>query len=180
VARIIAARFRPLTAGVISNGEKQSRFFLMAGAGFDGTVVRGVSPALKKRFGKGAYLLSAMDNLASWESGELTVTTDNQSFTCHSVIVCNAAHYGGSFRLAPGASLFSPAFELLAVNTSSRLGPLALTAEALTGWQSTAITRLTTERLRISGSKPLQADGDYWGDTPVEIIAESNFASIIT
>ena len=47
VQRIWAARFRPLTAGVVSNQQKTSRFFLMAGAGFDGVVIRGVTELLR-------------------------------------------------------------------------------------------------------------------------------------
>ena len=179
VERIIAGNFRPLTAGVLRNQQKSSRFFLMAGIGFDGRGVRGVTHALKQRFGKGAYFLSALSNLASWESGELTVTTEERSFTCHSIIVCNAAHYGGAFRLSPEASLFSPTLELIAVTEHTRRGPLTLAAKALLNHSGSAITQLSASRIRISGSKPLQADGDDWGDSPVDIYAESNFANII-
>jgi len=177
--RIIAGESRPFTAGAISSGPKSSRFFLMAGAGFDGAVVRGVTPGLKKRFGKGAYLLSALGRLADWEKGELQVTTEARQFSCHSIIACNAAHYGGSFRLAPTASLFSPTLELLAVVNGSRSGLLTLAAEAFGGRRQGSLLRLSAERISIAGTKPVQVDGDDWGDSPVEIRAESSFARII-
>ena len=177
--RIIAGESRPFTAGVISNGKKCSRFFLMAGAGFDGAVVRGVTPVLKRGFSKGAYLLSALGRLAAWERGELQITTENRQLTCHSIIACNAAHYGGPFRLAPQASIFAPTLELLAVTSISRRGALALAAEALGGWRHSSLERFSAQRLVIAGTKPVQIDGDDWGDTPVEIRAESNFARII-
>ena len=179
VERIIAGSFRPITAGVVCNQHKSSRFFLMTGIGFDGRVVRGVTQNLKKRFGKGAYLLSALRCLTSWESGELTVTTGERSFTCHSMIICNAANYGGAFRLAPEASIFSPTLELIAVTDCSRRGPVALAAKALLKHSGRSIEQLSASRVQISGIKPLQADGDDWGNSPVEIFAESNFANII-
>jgi len=177
--KIIANESRPFTAGVISSGHKSSRFFLMAGAGFDGAVVRGVTPTLKRSFGKGAYLLSALGRLATWERGELQITTENRQLTCHSIIACNAAHYGGSFRLAPAASIFAPTLELLAVTTGTRRGLLSLAAMALGGWQSSSLQRFTAQRVLIAGTKPVQVDGDDWGDAPVEIRAESGFARIV-
>lgn len=179
VQRIIAGESRPLTAGFISSGRKSSRFFLMAGVGFDGTVVRGVTAAMKGRLGKGAYLLSALRRLASWERTELEITTEERQFTCHSIIICNAAHYGGAFRLAPTASIFAPTLELLAVTSSSRSGVLSLAAGALCGRQGNSLVRCAAKSILIAGIKPVQVDGDDWGDAPVEIRAEGNFARII-
>lgn len=180
VERIIAKNFLPLTAGVISNQQKSSRFFLMAGIGFDGQVVRGVTQRLKHRLGKGAYLLSALRSLASWESGELEVTTDRDKFICHSLIACNAAHYGGAFKLAPEASLFSPTLDLIAVTDCSRRGILALTAVAVSGLENRAIKRLKASRIKISGTKAVQIDGDNWGDAPIEIVVEPGYLNLIT
>ncbi|NJD91027.1 MAG: diacylglycerol kinase family lipid kinase [Geobacter sp.] len=180
VERIIAGNLRPLTAGAISNQQKNSRFFLMAGMGFDGRVVRGVTPELKHRLGKGAYILSALRSLASWESGEMEVTVNGTGFSCHSLVVCNAAYYGGQLKLAPGASLFAPSFELIAVTDCSRRGVAALTAAALSGGESRAIRRLTAGEIRIEGFKPVQLDGDNWGDAPVTIVAEPGYLNLIS
>jgi len=177
--RIIANESRPFTAGFISCGQRSSRFFLMAGAGFDGAVVRGVTPSMKKSFGKGAYLLSAIGRLTSWEGGELQITTEDRQLTCHSIIACNAAHYGGSFRLAPAASIFAPTLEILAVTDRSRRGLLSLAAAALGGWRHSSLERFSVQKILIAGAKPVQVDGDDWGDAPVEIRAESSFARIL-
>lgn len=177
--KIIAGTSRPFTAGFIRSERQSSRFFLMAGAGFDGAVVRGVTAGLKRRFGKGAYLLSALRGLASWERAELEVTTGENQFTCHSIIACNAAHYGGPFRLAPAASIFTPTLELLAVTNRSRSGVLSLATEALCGRSSNSLLRCSATSILIAGKKPVQVDGDDWGDAPVAISAENNFARII-
>ena len=181
VERIIAGQSRPFTAGLISGDGRSSRFFLMAGIGLDGFIVRGVTLARKKRFGKGAYLLSALEHLSRWESERLRVITPDAEFTCHSLIACNTARYGGAYTLAPGANIFSPTLELVAVTGSSRLSHLQLAKETLLGGTGggSGIVRLTATRLRIEGVKPLQADGDDWGDSPVEIVAEPGYAEII-
>lgn len=179
--RIVAGNSRPFTAGLIRGESRSSRFFLMAGVGLDGHIVRGVTLARKKSFGKGAYLLSALDHLLKWEGGRLRVSTEHTVFSCHSLIVCNASRYGGPFTLARGASIFSPGLDLVAVEGSSRLAHLHLVKETLLGGKGKAagIIRLTAERIRIEGVKPLQADGDDWGNSPVEIVAERDFARII-
>jgi len=180
VAKIVSGENRPFTAGLVTGTSRSSRFFLMAGVGLDGRIVRGVTQQRKKRFGKGAYLLSALEQLRHWETGRLRVITEGADFSCHSVIVCNAARYGGAFTLAHGASIFSPSLELVAVGGSSRTDQLQLALQTLKGGSGgSGIIRLAAERIRIEGAKPLQADGDDWGDSPVEIIAENEYARII-
>jgi len=180
VSTIISGESRPFTAGLVSGASRSSRFFLMAGVGLDGHIVRGVTLERKKRFGKGAYLLSALAQLHQWETGRLRVITHDTDFSCHSVIICNATRYGGPFTLAPSASIFSPSLELVAVRGSSRRDYLQLALETLKGGKGEAdgIIRLTAGWIRIEGAKPLQADGDDWGDSPVEIIAEKEYARI--
>lgn len=181
VERIIAGETRPFTAGLLRAGERSSRFFLMTGIGLDGFVVRDVSLRQKRLFGKGAYALAAWRHVRRWETGELTVTTPTGRFTCHSLFACNTARYGGSFLLAPEASIFSPTLELLAVRHSSRRAYLRLAANLASG-RSLAdddVIRLSADWLRVEGAKPIQADGDDWGDSPVEISTEKNYAQII-
>lgn len=179
--RIIAGEARAFTAGLLRAGERSSRFFLMVGVGLDGHVVRDVSPREKQLFGKGAYALSALRQVKAWETDELTVTTREGSFTCHSLFACNTARYGGKFMLAPAASIFSPTLELVAVCHTSRLAFLGLAAGLARGRApaGNGIIRLNSDWLRLEGVKPIQADGDDWGDSPVEILTETDYARII-
>jgi diacylglycerol kinase family enzyme len=179
VGKIINNESRFFTAGVIKTNRKQSRFFLMAGIGFDGAVVRGVTPAMKKRCGKGAYLISALGRIAKWDPSELLVATESRQFSCHTLVVCNIANYGGRYTLAPNASIFAPSLELVAVTNGSRRGIAMLAAEMFTNRLNGSVTRFSTTSLTITGTKPVQVDGDDWGDAPVEISTESNFARII-
>ena len=180
VSRIIAGQTRSFTAGLIKNSGRSNRFFLMAGTGFDGHIVRGVSLREKRLLGKGAYLLSALRSLISWDSGELHVTTETEEFSCSSLVVCNAARYGGSFLLAPSANMFSPSFEIVAVKGNSRLLTLRAVAETVFGRGSRGqVIRTSAKMIRIEGGKPVHADGDDCGDCPAEILSEPDYARII-
>jgi len=180
VSRILFGKPKAFTAGLLQSHVRTSRFFLMAGVGLDGHIVRGVSLGEKKLLGKSAYLLSALRCLASWDSSELQVTTETEQFSCGSLIICNAARYGGSFSLSPSASIFSPAFEIIAIKNSSRSIAIRAIARAATGLIDTGLLhRTTASKIRVSGLKPVQADGDDWGDAPVDMLAEPNYARIL-
>lgn len=179
-SRVLFGRSRAFTAGLLQNDVRKSRFFLMAGAGFDGHIVRGVSLSNKKLLGKSAYLLSALRSLVSWDSSELQVTTETEQFSCGSLIICNAARYGGSFSLSPTADIFSPSFELTAIKGSSRSAAIrAITDAAFNRSDSKELHRTTASRIMVTGFKPVQADGDDWGNSPLEIVAEPDYAKIL-
>lgn len=180
VSRICTGLPEPFTAGLLRNSLKLSRFFLMAGAGYDGHIVRGVSLGKKKLLGKGAYLLSALQSLVSWDASELLITTETRQFSCGSLIICNASRYGGSFSLAPAATVFSPSFEIIAIKGSSRSNSVRAILGALIGRADTEhLYRTTASSISVAGLKPVQADGDDWGNSPLEIVAEPDYAKML-
>lgn len=174
-SRIVTGTPRMINAGLVRHSNRESRFFMMAGAGFDGRVVKGVTLEAKKRLGKGAYVSSAINAMRTWESAELLVTADGRQFSCHSLIVTNISHYGGRFKLAQEASLFSPELYLLPFTGSSR-SQYFLSAFKLASGISQGFT---ARSIKIESSKPLQIDGDYLCETPVEISSEPDYAEIL-
>ncbi|TGU73968.1 diacylglycerol kinase family lipid kinase [Geomonas terrae] len=161
---------RPISVGEVERDGEKRRFVLMAGAGFDGAVVRDVRLSEKRAIGKGAYLLSALRNLRDWDASQLTVTGGGKSVTCHGVIVCNAAKYGGDFLLAPEADLFTPGFQVLCIS-GGRLAYLGLAMGLLNGTAvySRNVTSFSAVQLELSGAKAVQLDGDYVCPTPLTI-----------
>lgn len=158
----------------------QRRFLLMAGIGVDGAVVRGVRLAEKKRFGKGAYLLSALRVLSDWDRGELTVTGGGRSLSCHSVIVCNASRYGGNFLLAPEADLFAPGFQVVCLGGDRGLYlRLALRAGLRRPLLTPPMTVFAADELEVSGHKPVQLDGDCFGSAPLTLRSLPEFLRLI-
>ncbi len=169
--RIAHGRLRPFTVGEATSAEGTRRFLLMAGIGLDAAAVAGVRPAEKARLGKLAYLLSGLRQLWAWDDNIITISDGQRSIDCHSAIIANACHYGGPYRLAPGAEIFAPRLELLPFQFPTRRSffraalPLVVAgrAPATAGWQ------LREGTLTITGTKPVQLDGDSFGTGPLTI-----------
>lgn len=179
--KIVAGVTRPAAVGCFSAGTHRRYFLLMAGIGIDGQVVKGVRPAEKRLLGKGAYLLSALGRLVTWEREMLTVVSGTRQLTCHSVIVCKAARYGGNVILAADAALHVPEFQVVCIGSSSRTGYLRLLGRLLrTGnVDGPGVTTFSAANLEIIGSKPLQADGDYYLETPATLQVVPDFMELI-
>ncbi len=171
IERIVNGRPRAFTVGEATTAAGTRRFLLMAGIGLDAAAVADVRPAEKERLGGLAYLLSGLRQLKEWDRSTVTVSDGQRSMACHSVLVTNACHYAGPYRLAPQASIFSPRLEVVPLNLPTRrsfirmaLG-LVLTGRppASDGWP------LTEGQLTISGGKAVQLDGDSFGAGPVTV-----------
>lgn len=179
--KIAAGVTRSLCVGSIEKGKIKHSFLLMAGIGLDGCVVKGVRTREKRLLKKGAYFLSALRVLRSWDSSPFEVISGSRVINCHSVIVCNGAKYGGNILFAPGASLFKPEFQVVCIEHDTRLGYLKTLPSLLAGQglKGTGIITFPAREIEIRGTKALQADGDYYFDAPVQIKAIPDFMKII-
>ncbi len=179
--KIAAGVSRSASVGYIEKGETGRYFLLMAGIGVDGAIVKGVRTAEKRLLRKGAYLLSALRLLLSWESGRLEVVSSGVTTDCHSVIVCNAAKYGGNFLIAPSASLFDPEFRMVCMLHGTRRGILKAAWSLVSGKGAggAGIRTFAARDVEVRGVKPLQADGDYYLDAPVRIRTVPDFLRIV-
>lgn len=158
----------------ISCGRAGQRFFVqMAGVGFDAHVVEQVDLALKRRIGKGAYVVQAARQAFAFDFPSYQVRIGGVRHAAASVIVANGRNYAGKYLLAPEASIEAPAFQVCLFEAG---GPLAVARYGLalqTGrlpWRKD-IEFLQAERLIIEGpvGDPVQGDGDVIARLPVEI-----------
>ncbi|MGA7826724.1 MAG: diacylglycerol kinase family protein [Geobacteraceae bacterium] len=179
--KIAAGATRNLCVGSLEKEDAKRTFLLMAGVGFDGRVVKEVRSREKKRFKKGAYVLSALRVLRSWDSSRFEVISGARTLDCHSVLICNGAKYGGNVVFAPGASLFEPEFEVICIEDETRLGYLRalIGLRHRKGLSGPGILTFSATELEIRGTKALQADGDYYFDAPVQIRAIPDFVKIV-
>src|SRR5215213_11879175 len=106
-------------------------FVLMAGIGLDASVVRGVQPSLKKRIGKGAFWISGLSHLATWNPRPFTLEIGGQNYTATFAAIGNGARYGGDLAITPGARLDQGEFEICIIETASRLRYLHLLSYAM-------------------------------------------------
>lgn len=181
VRHVTLGRSRPVAVGELESAQQRRRcFLLMAGIGVDGAVVEGVRLSEKRAIGKGAYLLSALRLISSWDRSEMQVSGGGRSLSCHSVIVCNAARYGGDFRLAPRADLFSPGFQVVCLRGGA-LTYLGLALRLALGQvkESRSVTIFEAAELEVSGTKAVQLDGDCFGHAPLRLRSIPEFVRLI-
>lgn len=179
--RIRSGIRRPLAVGSIATADGVRYFALMAGVGVDGAVVAAVDRREKRVLKKGAYLLAALRTLRRWDRGMMTVTVGTEQVICHSAIVSNAARYGGEFLLAPGQDVGVPTLSVVCITSNRRRSYLMLALRLALGYGLSGpdVRRRFGREVSISGTKPMQADGDAIGCAPVRISVIERFAQVI-
>ena len=145
----------------------------MASAGFDAAVVESVSPSLKRRFGKGAFVLQALRVMAMDPRPSIRIEADDTVHFAEWVVVANAARYAGPHVLAPGADVGSPTF---AVCLFDRVNPFALAGHLVRIARAGARSIIHSRRVRLSSDRrvPVQIDGDAAGQLPLHLESTSD------
>jgi diacylglycerol kinase (ATP) len=140
------------------------RFILMAGAGFDAHVVNEVSVPLKRRLGKGAYVLATLDQLRRFRYRPYRVRINGSTVDAASVLVANGRYYAGRYLCAPAASLTTPSLEICLFERGGRLSTIGYTLALLTGRLPSlgSFRMISAASVEIEGveGEPVQGDGD--------------------
>jgi len=171
----IAAAIDARQSQAIYIGRTNGRAFtLMAGVGVDAHVVADLDAALKRRIGKGAYVLGAFKQLFRFGFPTYRVSIDNQSpIDAASVIVAKGRFYGGRHVVAPKARLADPSFQICLFE---RRGPFHMLRYALALGcgrlpKASGYSILEGRDVTITGPEgdPVQGDGDVLGHLPARI-----------
>ena len=169
-----AARTRAVLPGLARFGDGRERLFIqMLGVGFDAAVVAALDTALKRRIGKGAYVVETLRQLTAWPFPRLSLELDGEAMEAAQAIATKGRFYGGRFLLAPGASPHRPGL-VACLFERGGLGAAALAGLALPLGlvpRLPGFTARRAERLAVLGPPglPVQADGDLIGRTPVTV-----------
>jgi diacylglycerol kinase (ATP) len=155
----------------IDESTNESRYFiLMAGIGLDASVVKRVQPSLKKRIGKGAFWVSGLSHLATWNPRPFILEINGHNYTSTFAAIGKAARYGGDLAITPGARLDQPEFEVCIIDTRSRLRYLHLLSQAMrTGMprDTPEVQFINTVSVRAHGDAHVQIDGELIGHLPM-------------
>ena len=123
--QLVGARRRKVDVGQLSQDNQKSQFFLlMAGLGFDGTVISRVSKPLKNRIGKLEVGLAGIQALASFKPGFLQVEMDEISWQGHTgqIIIGNTRQYGGFTSFTPQAYIDDGLLDICILPETNPLG----------------------------------------------------------
>jgi YegS/Rv2252/BmrU family lipid kinase len=152
-----------------------TRFLLMAGAGFDAEVVHRVDLQLKRRLGKLAYVVSALKVFFDQPAKPLEVVLeDGELLTGYGVIIGNGRFYGGRFSLTPGASLTEDLLEVCLLQKGGRLHLMHCLMRMLLHRSlapAGAVLFKTRSLMVRGGSVSVQLDGDPHGQLPMDFRA---------
>lgn len=165
---VVSGPSRPISIGEV-NGR---RFAVMASVGLDADVVERVSPGLKRRIGKGAYLYETMKRLASLPL-MYRLNIDDQVQQTHGVIIANGRFYAGRYVTAPDAHIEKPRLDICRLDRPGRsAAPRYLLSLFLGRLARRADVRIDQAMdLEILGpaGAPVQADGDVICHLPASI-----------
>jgi len=156
----------------VLDAERTEGFFIGVSAGLDADAVHRVTPALKRRVGRAAYLVTLLGRLRQPLSPQVQVHSAERSCRCGQVVVLKMPTYGGPYRLGRRADLGSPWLEAVTVERGRR-AVLRVFWKALRG--GTAIRdgaeRWVTPHLTLELPAPgrLQIDGDPFTARRVEL-----------
>jgi YegS/Rv2252/BmrU family lipid kinase len=161
VARVLAeGPVRPISVGV-ANGR---RFVMMAGAGFDASVVDQVSLSLKRRLGPFAYVWQTFKHAFTDRFAECEVTVDGVAYKTVSAVVCNGRHYGGPFVAAPAAALTDGLLHVILLKGRGWLSVARYSIALLLGrlGKLADVEFVPGHEVTVRGlaDLPVQADGD--------------------
>ncbi|HEY0407333.1 MAG TPA: diacylglycerol kinase family protein, partial [Pyrinomonadaceae bacterium] len=163
---------------------EQRYFFLMAGIGLDASVVRHVSPQLKRRVGEAAFWYAGLGHLAHWQPVSFKVWIDGESFPATFAAIGNAPRYGGNLAITPRAALDKPEFEVCLVDSQSRIHFLYLLSHAIreggVSQRARGVRFIRAKRTRVEGDALVQIDGELLGQLPMTFEIAPNSVEIMT
>jgi len=105
IARIILSN---KTKKVYVPNVNNKNFILMASAGYDAEIVETVqsSLTLKNIFKKLLFFIVSSLKLIVFKKNELKILANNKIYKANWIIVTNAMHYGGAFKLSKDTNIF--------------------------------------------------------------------------
>jgi len=149
-------------------------FLLMAGAGFDGAIIRELSGGVKRRFGAASYILGGLRLALRYRASDAELSADAETLSTklYWLVLGNTRSYGGVLNLTHMAKADDGRLELLVLQRGGvlRLGWLAIWALLKRHQRRAHVLHrsVTSVDLRTPGL-PVQVDGEYLGVTPMRL-----------
>ena len=184
-AALAFGRTRPLWPGIARSDSGERLFVQMLGVGFDAAVVHRLPLWLKRRAGRGAYVVQSLREMARYPFPAVSVRLDGIETQAGSVVVTKGRLYAGRYLLAPAARSAERGFQVALFGCTDPLGGLlgaALYGAALPlNLLSCApgLRLVHAREVEIAAKLPAQADGDPAGTAPLWIADASEPIQVV-
>lgn len=153
-------------------GSWGTRYFVNVAQTGVGAAAAQTAPRLGRRLGAARYPLAFAARLPGFPRANVTVETDRRTYESGAlaVILANAQFFAGGWNVAPKATLVDGVLDLQIIDARKRQAP-ALVPKVIKGThlRDRTVRRLSTSHFKVETDVvwPVEADGDYLGNTPV-------------
>jgi diacylglycerol kinase (ATP) len=170
-----AKNVKDIDLGVIRSGTQEKFFCCVAGIGMDAEAnarANRMPPWIKSR---GGYVLAALQSLIAFKPAEMTISAEGREIrrSAFFIAVGNALSYGGGMKVTPRAALDDGLLDVCLVSKMNKLKLLCWVPTIFFGkhLQLKEVEYFQVRQIVIGAERKLDlyADGDYAGQTPVEI-----------
>lgn len=171
-----AQALRLLTDGeehTVDLGRAGERYFLlMAGVGFDASIVRSISGPWKRRLGAAAYVLHGLRQALHYRAVEADVRVNGDALAepLYWLLLGNTRSYAGVLNVAYRAVADDGQLDLCLLRKGGLLRLLTLLPWVLLrrhGGRRDVLYRSVAALDVATAGLPVQIDGEYVGDTPL-------------
>jgi diacylglycerol kinase (ATP) len=137
-----------------------------------GAAAAQTAPRLGRRLGAARYPLAFAARLPGFPRANVSIETERRTYESGAlaVILANAQFFAGGWNVAPKATLVDGVLDLQIIDARKRQAP-ALVPKVIKGThlRDRTVRRLSTSHFKIETDVvwPVEADGDYLGNTPV-------------
>jgi diacylglycerol kinase (ATP) len=158
-------------------------FLLMAGVGLDAEVVRRLKAGFKHALGAVAFWLDGFRMLAHYPMPSLRIRCEGRELLGSAVIAGKIRRYGPGYFIAAEAKLEEPLLHVVVFRGRKRRDYLRYLAGVVSGTHlrfddvlSFKASALTVE---ADTSVPYQLDGEYAGETPIELAVRDQALAVV-
>jgi diacylglycerol kinase (ATP) len=150
-----------------------TRYFVNVAQIGVGAAAAETAPRLARRLGAVRYPVAFAARLPRFPKTVVTVQTERRTHTSDAlaVILANAQFFAGGWNVAPKATLIDGVLDVQVINATKRRAP-ALVPKVIKGTHllDVAVRRFSAASYTIETKVPwpLEADGDFIGNTPVK------------
>lgn len=158
-------------------------FLLMVGAGFDGAVVHGINPRLKRLSGKGAFVWAGLKTWAGGPGRRIALNVDGRHEVAAWVVITNARYYAGPYVLAPQTDISQPGLYVFLFRNGGRWAFARYLAALALGraGRLADVDVKPARRIEIAGPAglPVEVDGDARGYAPQTVERGVQFLRLV-
>jgi diacylglycerol kinase family enzyme len=155
----------------------------MTGVGLDAEVVHRLKTGFKHALGAAAFWLDGFRMLASYPMPTIRVRSEGREIEGSGLIAGKIRRYGPRYFVTPEARLEEPLLHVVVFRGRNRrdylrylagvVGGFHLRLDDVVSWKTSALT------VEADSNVPYQIDGEFAGDTPVELQVRDRALSVV-